>query len=109
MTQPTFTITIDEIKTTTINDIPDAVKQIGWTLTGTIGNQSMSLPVTTVVPDPIIDNFVPYADLTQDIVISWVELNEPRISDIKDTITTSLSNLIIEASMIKAPLPWVTN
>jgi hypothetical protein len=106
MTQPTFTIIINGIKTATVNEIADAVKQIDWTLKGELEGQSFELPQTTTVPDPVEAGFIPLTDLTSENVTAWIEAHEDRMLSIKAHIQYVLDKQVVAASLASAPLPW---
>jgi len=108
MTQPTFTIIINGIKTATVNGIADAVKQIDWTLKGELEGQSFELPQTTTVPDPVEAGFIPLTDLTSENVTAWIETHEDRMLSIKAHIEYVLNKQAAAASLVSAPLPWAT-
>ena len=106
MTQATFTITINGIKTATVNGIADAVKQVDWTLKGELEGQTFELPQTTIVPDPSEAGFIPLASLTQETITSWIEVHEDRIDAIKAHIQYVLDRQVVAAALTTAPLPW---
>lgn len=106
MTQATFTIAINGIKTATVGGIADAVKQVDWTLKGELSGQKFELPQTTTVPDPTEAGFIPLADLTAEAITSWIEAHEDRMEAIKGHIQYVLDKEVIAAGLVTAPLPW---
>jgi len=106
MTQPTFTITINGIKTATVNGIADAVKQIDWTLKGELEGQTFELPQTTLIPDPIAAGFIPLASLTPELVTTWINEHEDRMFAIKAHIQYVLNKQVAEAGLTTTPMPW---
>lgn len=106
MTQPTFTIGINGIKTATVNGIVDAVKQIDWTLKGELEGQTFELPQTTIVPDLTEAGFIPLATLTPEVVTAWIETHETRMDAIKAHIQYVLDKQVVAATLVTTPLPW---
>lgn len=107
MTQATFTITIDGIKTATINGIADAVKQIEWTLKGESEGQSFELPQSTTIPDAVQEGFISIASLTADNLTAWIETHEDRMQAIKAHIQFVLDKQVSIAALSTTPLPWM--
>ena len=106
MTQATFTITINGIKTATVNGIADAVKQIDWTLKGELEGQTFQLPQTTTVPDANEAGFIPLASLTPEIVTAWIEEHDMNISAAKAHIQYVLDRQVIASTLVATPMPW---
>lgn len=108
MTQPTFIIVINGIKTATVNGIADAVKQIEWTLKGELEGQTFELPQTTIVPDPTEAGFIPLAALTPEVVTAWIETHEDRMFSIKAHIQYVLNKQVAAAALTSTPMPWAS-
>ena len=106
MTQPTFAIVLNGIKTATVNEIADAVKQIDWTLKGELEGQTFELPQTTIVPDPTEAGFIPLASLTSEVVTAWIEEHEERMFSIKAHIQYVLNKQVAAAALTTTPMPW---
>jgi hypothetical protein len=106
MPQALFTIVINGIKTTTVDGIADAVKQIDWTLKGELEGQTFELPQSTIVPDPTEAGFIPLASLTPEIITTWIETHEDRMSAIKAHIQYVLDKQVAAATLVTTPLPW---
>ena len=106
MTQPTFTIAINGIKTATVDGITDAVKQIDWTLKGELEGQIFELPQSTIIPDPIAAGFIPLASLTPETLIAWIEAHETNMDAIKAHIQYVLDKQVVAATLTTTPLPW---
>ena len=88
------------------------VVNINWLLTGTDGTQTASIEgntqysVTDATPD-----FTPYAQLTQDTVIGWVQasLGETGISNTQANVQGQINSLENPpVSPTTEPLPWAT-
>jgi len=107
MTQATFTIMINGIKTATVNGIADAVKQIDWTLKGESEGQSFELPQSTTIPDAVQDGFISLASLTAENLTAWIETHEDRMQAIKAHIQFVLDKQVSTAALSTAPLPWM--
>lgn len=101
-----FTIVIDGIKTATINGVADVVKQVNWTLKGEEGEQSFVLPQVTIVPDPDPSSFILLADLTPEVVNTWIEAHTSNMDAIKAHIQYVLDKQVAEASLATGQMPW---
>lgn len=102
----TFTIKVNGLRTTTIDNMQNVVKQVDWTMIGEESNQKFELPQTTILIDPIIDNFKSLAQVTEQDVISWIEVNETRLPSIKAHIQFVLDKLIAESILEETAMPW---
>ena len=104
----TYTWAVTSMKVVDTDDIENAVIQTYWTKTGVDadGNSGMfsgatHLSISTVDPD----NFVPYEELTQEIVIGWIQAvvnNQVHINEHIQKQIDQKKNPVIEK-----PLPWV--
>ena len=102
----TFTIKVTGLRTTTIDGIENAVKQVEWTMVGTEGDQTFELPQTTTVPNPQSEGFVPLQNLTESQVVSWIEAHETRLPGIKAHIQLVLDREVAKAALATAQMPW---
>lgn len=102
----TFTIKITGIRTTTVGDKSDVVKQVEWTMIGTEANQTFELPQVTELPDPDGQPFIPLAQLTEAEVVAWVEANDARIDSIKAHIQFVLDREVAKAALTSTTMPW---
>jgi hypothetical protein len=71
----TYTWAVTGMKVTTVGTEADYVVQTYWTKTGTDenGNTGMFSGATPLDPNPEQTDFVPYDQLTQAIVLSWIQ------------------------------------
>ena len=71
----TYTWAVTGMKVTTVGDLQDYVVQTYWTKTGTDdnGNTGTFSGATPIHPDPSQPDFTPYDQLTQEIVLSWIQ------------------------------------
>lgn len=70
----TYTWTINAMYTVQQPD-PDYVVNVVWTLTGVDGEYTASIGGNTLFDSQQADPFIPYNELTQEIVIGWVQNN----------------------------------
>lgn len=102
----TFIIKVNGIRTTTINDLHDVIKQVEWVLVGEESGQRFELPQTTTLSAPAVETFVPLAQVTEANVIEWIEVNETRMPGIKAHIQLVLDKQIAEANLSETAMPW---
>lgn len=103
----TFEIIINAIRTSTVGELSNVVKQVEWTLKGTQDGQAFDLPQKTVIADPSPEAFIPLAQVTATNVATWVEENVDNLDAIKAHIQIVLDRQCQEAGLTQAALPWV--
>lgn len=100
-----YTIKINSAKTATIGNLQNVVKQVEYTVTGTDGDQSFSLPVKVILEDPATETFINFNNLTEQKMIEWVaELVETV--NAKQHINTVVQKMVTEAAYQNTALPW---
>ena len=101
-----FTIKVTGLRTATVGNLQDVVKQVEWTMIGTEGTQTFELPQVTTVPDPDTPQFVPLQNLTEAQVVSWIEAHETRLPGIRAHIQLVLDREVSKAALATAQMPW---
>ena len=102
----TFTVKITGLRTQTVGDLANVVKQVEWTITGTDEGQTFELPQTTTVPDPEQESFVQLENLTETQVVEWIETHDTRLLGVKAHIQQVLDREVAQAGLIAATMPW---
>jgi len=102
----TFTIKINGIRTTTVGERANVVKQVDWTLTGEETGQSFALPQSTTLADPDGQPFIELANLTEAEVIAWVEATELNLNGIKSHIQFVLDKEVAKSALVSTAMPW---
>ena len=103
-----FTWTIDQMFTLQTPD-PDYVVNVIWTLTGVDGEFTASIGGNTVFNSNQSSQFIPYNELTQDIVIGWVQasLGADGIANYEANVNGQIDSMINPpVSPQNTPLPW---
>ena len=85
----------------------DVVFTVHWTLTGSDGTYFGNVygsQAVTVDPEA---SFTPYADLTQEQVISWVKnaMGEEQVTVYEQNVAEQINNQIAPP-VVTPPLPW---
>jgi hypothetical protein len=101
-----FTIKVTGLRTATVGDKTDVVKQVDWTLVGTESGQTFELPQTTQLPDPNGQPFIPLTELTEAEVVQWIEANDERIPGIKAHIQYVIDKEVAKSTLAPAAMPW---
>ena len=109
--QPIFTadfeIIVTGIRTATVGNLTNVVKQVEWIMRGTEQGQVFELPQKTELGDPDADNFVALESIMDPaVIVSWIEAADPRIPAIKSHIQFVLNKQVAEATLASTPLPW---
>jgi hypothetical protein len=102
----TFTIKVTGLRTTTVGDKTNVVKQVDWTLSGEEAGQKFELPQTTQLPDPNGQPFIPLGELTEADVVAWIEANDDRIPGIKSHIQFVLDREVAKSTLTATTMPW---
>ena len=103
-----FTWTIDQMFTLQTPD-PDYVVNVIWTLTGVDGEFTASIGGNTVFNSNQSSQFIPYNELTQDIVIGWVQasLGADGIANYEANVNGQIASMQNPpVSPQNTPLPW---
>jgi len=82
----------------------DVVFTVHWQLTGTDGTYTGSVYSTCSVPAPT-GTFIPYADLTQDIVLGWIWANGVDKASAEAAVAQQIANQV-NPPVVSPPLPW---
>lgn len=103
----TYTWKITGVKTIDTVDVTDAVVQTYWQKIGTDeeGNEAAFSGATPFLKDSInTGSFVPYADLTEEIVLGWIQ--SVVVGSYEEHVNEQIQKQI-DAKNIKTPgLPW---
>lgn len=102
----TFDIKINAIRTGTVGDLNDVVKRVDFTVKGTEQGQSFELPQSIDLADPQSESFIPLAQLTEAIVVQWIEDNFANMDSVKTHIQLVLDKEVAKAALTETPLPW---
>ena len=103
-----FTWTIDAMYTLQTPD-PNYIVNVIWTLTGVDGEFTASIGGNTVFDSQQESTFIPYNELTQDIVIGWVQANlgEQGIANYEANVNGQIASMQNPpVSPENTPLPW---
>ena len=101
----TFTTTINAMYTLQTPD-PDYVVNVLWTVTGVDGSNTASIDGNTQFNSADQQgSFVPYADLTPEIVLGWIPANQ--IDSAQACVQGQIDSMINPpVSPENTPLPW---
>lgn len=88
----------------------DVVFTVHWTLSGTDGTYSGSVYGTVVVTYTAGSPYTPYADLTQDQVIGWVQaaLGAEQVAAYEANVAAQIADQV-NPPVVTPPLPWSTS
>ena len=84
--------------------LDDVVVTAHWTCSGVNGDYTTSIYSTCSFPPPE-GTFIPYADLTQDQVLSWCWANGVNKDATEAAVEQQIQNLI-DPPIISPKLPW---
>jgi hypothetical protein len=105
----TFTWAVTALYTETIADQQDYVVIANYTLVGVDGEYEASISNTARFSTESVSEFIPYADLTEAIVVGWIqdELGEDGVANLEACIQGQIDSLITPpVSPVNTPLPF---
>jgi hypothetical protein len=110
MATTTFTWSIDRISTFQEPE-PNYVSEVTWSLIGNDTNYRVEIGDRTVLKQ-VESTFIPYNELTEATVISWLEdtLGVEGVAAAKAKVQGYIDNIISPPAVVSedTPLPWVT-
>jgi hypothetical protein len=83
----------------------DVVVQVAWSCTGADGTYFATIPGLTRVTFAGTSDFTPYADLTEEQVLTWVWSSGVDQSSVQAQIDNQIE-LQINPPIVVLPLPW---
>lgn len=90
----------------------DVVCNVHWTLTGEqfVGGEPVTASVygSQAITLDAEAPFIPYKDLTLDVVVGWVKdaMGAEQVATLEANVSTQIANLI-NPPIITPPLPWI--
>jgi len=100
-----YSIKIDGVKTKTVGSLANVVKQVNYTVTGTDGDATFSLPNKVTLDDPDPQGFVNFGNLTEAQVVAWVEAR-PELIPVKAHIELVVNKMVEESALTSSDMPW---
>ena len=107
----TFTWAVTALYTETVNDEIDYVVIANYTVIGIDDTYSAELSNIARFSTASVTPFIPYAELTEDIVIDWIqqELGPDAVSNLEACIQGQINSQINPPVVpVNTPLPWAT-
>ena len=102
----TFNWIIEWMQTTPVSATPsEYVINAGWRCNGVDGEYTGTVYSTCSFPVVQGEDFVPYADLTQDTVLNWCWANGVDKDATEAAVEQQIQNQI-NPPIIQPPLPW---
>lgn len=102
---------IDSLETKpTVGDFQDVVYTAHWRVYGTEDVHTASVYGSmTLTFDPNTSNFVPYEQLTEEVIVGWVKdaMGSSQVQSIEDNLQSQIDNLKHPPVVTKS-LPWVS-
>ena len=106
----TFTLVITAARTRNEGGLSDILTAVEWRLIGTGTDALFELPGKTTMGPVDPENFTPYASLSQQQVIDWVNAIEDvaggQFPGMKAHIEMIVARMEAEAALAPKPLPW---
>ena len=107
----TYTWAVTALYTETTTTESDYVVIANYTVVGVDGEYSAELSNIARFSTASVSPFIPYAELTEDIVIDWIqqELGPDGVSNLEACIQGQINSQINPPTVpVNTPLPWAT-
>jgi hypothetical protein len=108
----TFSLAIRAARTRDEGGLTDILTAVEWVLTGVQGSATFELPGKTTMGPVDPQNFTPYAQLSQQQVLDWVNAIEDtatgQFPGMRAHIDMVVTRMAAEAALAAKPLPWAT-
>ena len=104
----TYTWTIESMSVLQTPD-PDFVVRANWLCSGTDGTYASKIGGMSAFTQQEGSTFVPYADLTETLVLEWVtaELGENGVTSAEGCVEGQINSIVTPpVSPTSEPLPW---
>ena len=104
-----FNWIVDALYTQTIDGQQDYVVIASYSVTGIDGDYNYSVIGTQTFSTASVSPFIPYEDLTNEIVVGWIQqdLGEDGVNNIYDCIQGNIDSQINPPVVPQnTPLPW---
>lgn len=105
----TYTWTVTNMYTLQQPD-PNYVVNVLWELTGVDGGYTATISGNTLFSSSQTSNFIPYDQLTSDIVIGWIQadLGAVGVANCEASVQGQINSKITPpVSPQNTPLPWI--
>jgi len=105
----TFTWIVKQLLTQTIDGEQDYVVIANYEVTGVDGEYSSSISDSARFSTANVDNFIPYDQLTNDIVVGWIKsvLGPDSVANYEESIQGQIDAQINPpVTPQNTPLPW---
>lgn len=105
----TFTWIVKQLLTQTIDGEQDYVVIANYEVTGVDGEYSSSISDSARFSTANVDNFIPYDQLTNDIVVGWIKsvLGPDTVANYEESIQGQIyAQINPPVTPQNTPLPW---
>lgn len=102
-----FVFQVNGLHTINLPNTENIVKQVDWVLTGYDYNSTFEMSRTTELTIADEQDFIPFTELTESMIIEWINLHDPRIYSFKEQIQFELDRQNEKVTIASAPLPWI--
>lgn len=102
----TFTTKVTGVRVHDLGNLTKVVKQIEFVVSGTEAGQTFELPQSLTVPDADATSFVPFEQLTEAQLITWIDAHFENMPSVQAHIQTVLDKEVAKAALTQQALPW---
>ena len=102
-----YKISVLSVCVSDLDDMSDVVRRVGFSMTLSDGDLLVRAEGQVNVWAPNPDSFIAFEDLTEDLVISWLEANDDTLSVYKTVLEYDMTRMKAEAGLQYKQVPWV--
>lgn len=103
-----FRIVVNNIQTVeSVNGLDNVIRTVFFQIFGAKGGIEVGIPKNIRLPNPADQsNFIPFSQVSESDVISWIESNMPNLTNIKQHIEEMLDKQLAQEILVEKSLPW---
>jgi len=103
----TYVTNVNAVSCYPVQPHPDCVFSVAWVVSGTDGTYNASAYGSTDIPYVASDVYIPYADLTQATVVSWVnQYGAAEVAKAQAKVADAIAVEQAPNTPTSPPLPW---
>lgn len=103
----TYVTNVNAVSCYPLQPYPDYVFNVAWVVSGTDGTYNAAAYGSTEIPSVTSDTYIPYTDLTEEVVVSWVnQYGAEEIAQAKVEVADAIAVNYAPNAPVSPPLPW---
>lgn len=100
-----YSYKVTAARVTSQGDLANVIREVDVIVRGVDGAASFELPTSAKFDEADVENFVPFDELTEEQIATWLESNE-GLDPIRSHIALVVGRELARLAMEQKPLPW---